>query len=161
MIQHWFKPDRVTNGPTWIEDESIDSAFYLNNYNDDKVYFTNVGDIKKRMEAWQDEPMDYRIDLESISIEKGGIIDLITEDTLYIKKEGGKDSYLYLPLEDCTKKKVIEYLNMNNIKYMLEVKSLSGKSGSIILIKDNYFLVTMHDERYKIYENDLETIWVV
>jgi hypothetical protein len=161
MIQHWFKSSSPTNDQPWIEDETIDIAFYLNTYEYNYTTLSNSGSELVRLYAWRTEPQDYRIDLERTSIEKGNVIDLITKDTLYIKQEDVGQPEIHLPTLNCNDNNVINYLSINNVKFIIERKPIEGKSGSILGVKDNRFIQSLPRERYKVYENDLETMWVV
>ena len=161
MINHWFKPISLTKEQAWIEDETIDVAFYLNTYEDNYTTLSNSGYELVRLDAWRTEPQNYEIDLERTTIEKGNIIDLITKDTLYVKNENENQLELYLPRQNCYDKNVINYLTINKIKFIIEREPLTGKSGTVLGVVENKFIGSLPEYRYKIYENDLETIWLV
>ncbi|MHA2182888.1 MAG: hypothetical protein ACXAAH_15830 [Promethearchaeota archaeon] len=162
MNQHWLKPDENTEESKWITDETIDSAFFIDEYNNNSEFLSNSGLLKTRISAWQSKPVDYRIDLESTKLQKGGILDLIRSDTLYVKK-GGETKILYIPTKNCTDQTSINYLKKENIRLIHERKSFSGKtilyghSG----LTDSLFLQNLPEKRYRIYENNLETVWYV
>jgi hypothetical protein len=163
MIKHWSKPNSVTNELPWIEEEIIDTAFYYNEYGENINFISNSGFLERKIVAWQAEPRSYKLDLSRTSIEKGNLMDLITQDTLYIKSEGDEDVEFFIPGPPVDDKRTKDYLNRNNIHIVIEEKSISGRTilYSYSGLKESAFLQTMYDERYKIYENNLEQIWYV
>lgn len=163
MIGHWSKPNSISNESPWIEDDTINTAFYFNNYDNDMNYITNSGFLNRKIMAWRNDPISYHIDLSKVPIKKGSIMDLITHDTLYIKQEDSDETFLYIPGRDCDNKHSMDYLIQNKVKFIIEEESVSGKivlKGSLGL-RNSTFLETVHEKRYKLYENNLESIWSV
>ena len=110
MNQHWFKPYSNTQESKFLEDETIDTAFYIDDYKNDHKYFSNSPLSISRANALQKAPSNYEIDLKTVSIEKGGLLDLIRSDTLYVKQEEGADVNFYIPSKSCDDKNSIDYL---------------------------------------------------
>ena len=161
MLSHWFKQDHVTGEQQWVEEETIDTTFYINNNKEDDIYITNLGLLTRKMVAWQKEPINYELDLKSISIEKGGIYNFLTQETLYIKRADEASGGIHIPNTPCNEQETIGYLERNNIRYVVEYKSMSGRYIQHEMVMESKFLGSLSYERYKLYENDLETIWVV
>ena len=163
MNQHWLKPYPSTQESKWLKDETIDTAFYLDDNKNDYKFLSNSQLILARIVAFQKDPIDYEIDLQTISIEKGGLLDLIKSDTLYVKQGTEGEGILNIPSKKIDDKSTINYLSKNSIKFIIEKKSVSGKLIQYFhtAVHESNFLDSMHKNCYKIYENDLESIWYV
>ena len=112
MVNHWLKPISLTNESKWVEDETIDTAFYIGDYRNNNNFVSNSGLVERKINAWHREPLNYEIDLERASIKKGGLMDLITQDTLYVKMNDNDEDILYFPGGRCLRPKAVIFRNL-------------------------------------------------
>jgi hypothetical protein len=161
MIKSWSKTISISDESKWINDETIDTSFYFEMYNEDSIFLTNSELLKRRIDAWRKDPISYKIDLKKVNLEKGGLIDLITQETLYVKKGNTETGDFNIPGQECSEVGAINYLDRHNINIIIEKNSMSGNIIGVEKIYKSKFLESMHEKRYKIYDNDLESIWYV
>ena len=52
-------------------------------------------------------------------------------------------------------------MDERNLRYVVENNAISGKRVTGVGLQNSTFLRSVHEHRYKIYDNDLESVWFV